>query len=157
MQFGGIGMARNAGKKGDSGSSKDASVDLRKVPHNFGWDGTERRKNQRFCVNWNGTLEQVSSDIRAELEVRVTDVSEGGCCIHIKGPFGGSDRQTLMSAECPLALTLFSPKGVLTLTVEVRWHMPVGADYYAAGLQFLTLTARERSLLLSAIEELRGR
>lgn len=150
-------MSGQTGNKNDRKPTKGEPRTVGKVPHNFGWDGTERRRHERFNVSWNGTLERESSGITASLEVKVADISEGGCCIHLTGPFGGIDRQTLLSAESSLAMTLFSSKGVLTLTVEVRWHMPVGADYYAAGLQFLNLTARDRAVLLAAIEELRRR
>ncbi len=145
-------------KPPDKGSGARISEDLpsvdKKLAQSFGWDGTERRQHPRFRVRWGGVLDRTSSDFPMSAEVRLSDVSEGGCCIFFRRQSQGPDPGIFFASAGPLSLKMFSPSGMLISLVEVRWYMPIEEDAYAAGLQFLSMSSRDRSILHAAIQEL---
>lgn len=140
------------GKK--PGDSVDVPHVDKKLARRFGWDGTERRQHPRLAVQWNGVLEHLSPESLDSAEVRLSDVSEGGCCIFLRNPPGGPDQRAMLVVEGPLTLRMFVPGAVLSAQVEIRWYMPIDNDAYAAGLQFLQMSARDRALLLAALQNL---
>jgi hypothetical protein len=118
------------------------------------WEGEERRRHERFRVNWRGVLARNVSDSRRTMEVQVLDVSEGGCCVHVRESTRDHDSLSVLGAEERLNLNLYLPGAVLNSWVEVRWYVPVHDEVYGAGLEFVAMTQRDRSLLQSAIQGL---
>lgn len=126
----------------------------RRLAHNFGWDGTDRRHHPRFNVRWNGVLERASSESRQSFEVRLSDVSEGGCCIFLRTDPALPNVGNFFVSDSPLNLKMFLPSGEVSAQVVIRWYMPIGDDAYAAGMQFLMIAPRHLSRLRKAIQEM---
>jgi len=60
------------------------------------------------------------------------------------------DRSLL--SEDRLNLNLYVPGAVLSSTVEVRWYVPIQEEVYGAGLEFVAMSSRDRSILMSALK-----
>lgn len=118
------------------------------------WDGTERRKHLRFKVKWNGTLESVSSKSQARIQVRLMDISEGGCCIRLDRRSSGSILFSELGLHDRFELTVYLNGAMARILVEVRWYMPVSDGVYGAGLEFITMTKATRSLIQIALQRL---
>jgi len=148
----------NLGRTGASESGSILGRSLQAVGGLLGeiltYDGAERRKDRRFKVNWSGMLEKISSASRASIKVRVLNISEGGCCIHIDGPSSDLGDLSILCSEGRFELTLFPHEMIPRIAVEVRWYMPFGEGRYGAGLEFTSISGRNRSLLLAALRKL---
>ncbi len=88
--------------------------------------------------------------------MQVLDVSEGGCCIHVREASRDQTSLSVLAAEERLNLNLYVPGAVLNSWVEVRWYVPVHDEVYGAGLEFVAMTQRDRSILQSAMRGLDG-
>jgi hypothetical protein len=88
------------------------------------------------------------------MEVHVFNVSEGGCCVHFDPSSAGQDSSWILGTEERLSLKLHVPGATLSAGVEVRWYMPVHSEIYGAGLEFTSMSPRDRSTLISAIQGL---
>lgn len=88
------------------------------------------------------------------MDVRVVDISEGGCCVHIVPTSSGSDWSFILGVEDRFSLILTVPGGVVKSIVEVRWYVPSQTHTYVAGLEFVGMSQRDRSLLGLAIRNL---
>jgi hypothetical protein len=135
-------------------SAAERSLAERRLAHNFGWDGTERRHHPRFNVRWNGALERASSDSRQSFQVRLSDVSEGGCCIFLRTDPALPNVGNFFVSDSPLNLKMFLPSGEVSAQVVIRWYMPIEDNAYAAGMQFLMIAPRHFSRLRKAIQEI---
>lgn len=147
-------MTRHPERGKKPGDTVDVPHVDKRLARRFGWDGTERRQHPRFAVQWNGVLERASSESLDSAEVRLSDVSEGGCCIFLRNPPGGPDQRAMLVSERPLTLRMFVPGSVVSAQVEIRWYMPIDNDAHAAGLQFLQMSARDRAFLAAALQNL---
>jgi hypothetical protein len=88
------------------------------------------------------------------MEVQALDISEGGRCVHVRELFEDQISLSFLGAEERLNLNLYLPGVVLNSWVEVRWYVPVHDEVYGAGLEFIAMTQRDRSLLQSAMQGL---
>jgi hypothetical protein len=86
------------------------------------------------------------------VDVQVLNVSEGGCCIHVRQSGAEQDLLGVLAAEERLKLNLFVPGAVVNSLVEVRWYVPIHEEIYSAGLEFVAMNPRDRNLLLSAMK-----
>ncbi|NTV42607.1 MAG: PilZ domain-containing protein [Deltaproteobacteria bacterium] len=116
------------------------------------WDGAERRRHPRIRVKWNGILECPNS--RMKTQVRLSDVSEGGCCVRMDRLPPGSHRFGEQGLQERLELTLFLGGAMSRIVVEVRWYIPVCEGVYGAGLEFISMTRGTRLLLQTALQKL---
>ncbi len=115
------------------------------------WDGAERRKHPRFRVKWNGILESPNSQVK--IQVRLSDVSEGGCCVCMDRLPSGSYRFAEQGLQERLELTLFLGGVISRIVVEVRWYIPICEGFYGAGLEFISMTRGTRLLLQTALQK----
>jgi hypothetical protein len=145
---------RQYGHKGHSGSSGTRVSSRSSLADDLTWDGLERRKHRRHRVNWIGVLVRSTSTQRSAIEVHVFNASEGGCCIHFDPLSAGQDSSWILGTEERLSLKLQVPGATLHAAVEVRWYMPVHSELYGAGLEFVSMSPRDRSTLISAIQDL---
>jgi hypothetical protein len=130
---------------GNSQSTDRLPTDL------LSWDGAERRKHPRFRVKWNGILESPNS--RVKIQVRLSDVSEGGCCVRMDRLPSGSYRFGEQGLQERLELTLFLGGVISRIVVEVRWYIPICDGFYGAGLEFISMTRGTRLLLQTALQK----
>lgn len=135
-------------------SSRERSSSHGSLAESMSWDGSERRRHRRLGVDWKGGLVQTSSRARARMDVRVVNISEGGCCVHIDPSPDGEDRSFILGAEERFGFTLAAPDGVVKSVVEVRWYVPSRNHTYVAGLEFVAMSQADRSILRSAIRKL---
>lgn len=115
------------------------------------WDGSERRKHPRLKVKWNGTLESASPGSQARIQVRLTDISEEGCCIRVDRGSSGSILFSELGCHDRFELTVYLNAALARVLVEVRWYMPLSDGVYAAGLEFVSMTRATRSLIQTAL------
>jgi hypothetical protein len=118
------------------------------------YDGTERRKHPRFKVNWKGVLECISSASRTTIRVIVLDISEGGCSLRLEKDSAGCHPLEILASDKRFELTLIPREIIPRIAVEVRWYMPIGGGGYGAGLEFISMTRKNHSLLLAALQKL---
>lgn len=97
---------------------------------------------------------QTSGRTGARMDVRVVNISEGGCCVHIDPSPAGEDWSFILGTEERLGFTLAVPGGVVKSVVEVRWYVPSRNDNCVAGLEFVAMSQGDRSILCSAIRNL---
>jgi hypothetical protein len=139
------------GRKGHSEFGGKTASSRVSITDDLSWDGFERRKHRRFHVDWLGVLGRSSSTHRSAMDVRVFNVSEGGCCIHIDPSAAGQDSPWILGTEERLSLKLHVPGATLNAAVEVRWYMPVHSGIHGAGLEFISMSPKDRSVLVAAL------
>ncbi len=140
--------------RGSSGTRRGKSSAQKSIADHMTWDGQEHRRHERFRVNWRGVLARSVSDSRRTMEVQVLNISEGGCCVHVRELSRDQTSLSFLGVEERLNLNVYLPGAVLNSWVEVRWYVPVHDEVYGAGLEFIAMTQRDRSLLQSAMQDL---
>ncbi len=138
--------------RANSGIHRGSPSARRSLAEHVSWDGQERRRHERLRVNWRGVLMGGGSDLVRSVDVQVLNVSEGGCCIHVRQSTSDHHFLSVLGAEDRLNLNLYVPGAVLSSTVEVRWYVPIQEEVYGAGLEFVAMSSRDRSILLSALK-----
>ncbi len=121
------------------------------LAEHVGWDGQERRRHERLKVNWKGVLTGSRWKSGRTVDVQVLNVSEGGCCINLRRSPSDPDSVSVLGAEERLNLNMYAPGAVLSSVVEVRWYVPVHEEVYSAGLEFVAMNFRDRSILESVL------
>lgn len=134
------------------GLSGESSSNRRSLAEHVSWDGLERRRHDRLKVNWKGVLTGNRSNLSHAVDVQVLNVSEGGCCIHVRQPASDSGSLSVLGTEERLSLNLYVPGAVLNPVVEVRWYAPIHEEVYGAGLEFVAMSSRDRSILQSVLK-----
>ena len=92
------------------------------------------------------------SDSRTTMEVQVLNVSEGGCCIHVRQSSPEQNSLSMLGAEERLNLNLYVQGAVLNSVVEVRWYVPIHEEVYGAGLEFVAMNQKDHSFLMSVVQ-----
>ena len=96
------------------------------------------------------------SNLGTTVDVQVLNVSEGGCCIHVRQSSADQNFLSVLGGEERLNLNLYVPGAVLNPMVEVRWYVPIHEEVYSAGLEFVAMSSRDRSILMSALKGSHG-
>ncbi|NLI83468.1 MAG: PilZ domain-containing protein [Deltaproteobacteria bacterium] len=142
-------------EQGTEKIGKDLSIARRHLDM-LAWDGTERRKHPRYKVRWSGILESTSDESRERVPVRLSDISEGGCCVHVDRSSWGGSKMPELGLQERFELTLFLDDMAPKFLVEVRWYIPTCEAMYGAGLEFVSMARRSRSILEAALRRLSG-
>ncbi len=110
----------------------------------------ERRRKERFIVNWPGTLICLFPNYEEEVRVKVSEISATGARLELENLKVGPYHIVVGSDSSRFTLKLNLPDGTVSTPIRIVWYsMDEGKRHFNIGVLFPQLTGTG----LNAIEK----